>query len=145
MLDFVFVAIFGIVIALTVSLFLVRVKKNYRRHKQFQITLAIILLITLVAFEIDIRFFSNWRSLAEPSAFYESGWVDRILWIHLCFAIPTPFAWAYTVIMALRSFPKDPQPSAYSRKHVFWGRLSAGLMYATAVTGCVFYVISFVM
>ncbi len=144
MLDFLFVAILVIAAVLTLSIYLAGRHKKYALHKQIQIALSLIVLITIVAFEIDVRFFTDWRALAEPSTFYESGWVDIVLWIHLCFAIPTPFVWLYTVVMAARNFPKDPKPANYSRKHRFWGRVSAALLYLTVITGCVFYVVSFV-
>ena len=79
--------------------------------------LAIVLLVSLVAFELDIRFFSNWGELAQASPFYESGLVQKMLAFHLMFAIPTPFLWAWVIWRALRRFPVDPQPGPHSREH----------------------------
>jgi len=144
MLDFVFLAMFAIVIVLTFSIYLVRSKKKFRLHKRIQIGTAIVLLVTIVAFEIDMRFITAWRVLAEPSSLYASGAVDWSLAIHLLFAIPTPFVWVYTIVMALKKIPADPQPCEYSTTHRRWGWISALMMYATAVTGWVFYVVAFV-
>ena len=145
MLDFVFLAMFAIVLVLSFSIVLVRRKKRYRLHKRIQIATALILLVTIVAFEIDMRFLTDWRELAEPSRYYASGAVGWSLAIHLLFAVPTPFVWIYTMIMALRNIPRDPQPCSYSGKHRFWGWLSAIMMYLTAATGWVFYILAFVM
>ena len=105
---------------------------------------AFILLITIVAFEIDVRFLVDWNELAKPSAFYDSGWVHRCLGIHLAFAIPTPFVWIYAIVMALKHIPADPQPCRYSPQHKRWGWISAIMMFGTAFTGWVFYVLAFV-
>ena len=144
MLDFVFVAIFVIALVLTFSIYTVKKSRNYRLHKRIQTALAIVVLIAIVAFEIDLRLFTDWRALARESAYYDSGWVDGLLIFHLCFAIPTPFVWLYTLWQGWRNFPSDPIPGEYSRRHRFWGWCSAILMYLTAVTGAAFYVISFV-
>ncbi len=145
MLDFVFLAIFVIPIVLAYSIYLVRIKKQFKRHKQIQLVTAAVVLVTIVAFEVDLRLFTNWRRLAEPSSLYDAGWVDVLLWIHLCFAVPTPIVWLITVVGALRNFPHDPVPCQYSRKHRLWGRASAGLMFMTSLTGCVFYVVAFAL
>ena len=144
MLDFVFVAMFAIVLILGVSIYLVRKKRLFRIHKKIQLITAAILLIAIVAFEIDVRFFVDWNTLASESEYYESGWVHRALYIHLMFAIPTPFLWIYTIIKALRNFPSDPQPNHYSPRHRFWGWLSTIAMVMTAVTGWIFYLMAFV-
>jgi uncharacterized membrane protein YozB (DUF420 family) len=144
MLDFVFVAMFAIVLTLLISIYLVRRGKQFRWHRKIQLLTATILLVTIVAFEIDMRFFADWNELARPSAFYDSGWVHRALFIHLVFAVPTPFVWAYAIVMALRNFSPDPAPGRYSRRHRVWGWLSAMMMFATALTGWVFYVLAFV-
>ena len=89
--------------------------------------------------------FTDWRSLAASSIFYESGWVDRLLWLHLCFAIPTPLVWMYTVVMALKRIPAEPGPCEYAARHRFWGWLSAVLMYLTTLTAGLFYLASFVL
>lgn len=145
MLDFVFVAMFGIVAVLSFSIYLVKQKQKFRLHKRIQIATAIVLLVTIVAFEVDVRFITAWRQLAEPSAFYDSGAVDWSLAIHLMFAIPTPFLWIYTMVMALKRIPKEPGPCEYSPTHRRWGWISALMMFGTAVTGWVFYILAFAL
>lgn len=144
MLDFVFTAMIGIIVIMAVSILLVRFQRKYQLHKRIQITLGIVLLFAVGAFEIDMRFFTNWRELAAPSRFYASGTVFTSLCIHLAFAIPTPFVWAYVIVAAMRRFPKQVVPNEYSPRHIIWARLAAILMTLTALTGWVFYVLAFV-
>jgi hypothetical protein len=72
------------------------------------------------------------------------GWVDRALWVHLVFAIPTPLVWIYVIVGALRGFPRQPGPNAYSRIHRRNGWIAAVLMVMTALTGWTFYWMAFV-
>jgi uncharacterized membrane protein YozB (DUF420 family) len=148
MLDFVFVAMFGILLVLGVSIYLVKFQRKYELHKRIQIILGIVLLATVGAFEVDMRLFTDWEELAKPSRFYKAGTWDGVwtsLAIHLLFAIPTPFLWAYVIVQAVRKFPNPAQPGSYSSTHILWGKLAALGMLLTAVTGWVFYVIAFAM
>lgn len=141
-LDAVFVAMFAIILFLVVNILLAK-KGKFRLHRSLQIALSIILLVAIIIFEIDVRFFTNWRQLAEPSRFYADGWVDWAMAIHLTFAIPTPFVWGYVIYQAVRKFPSPAAPSAHSQSHKTWGWIAAGMMFATCVTGCIFYWLSF--
>ena len=143
MLDVVFLATFAIVIAMSFSIYLVRVRRKYRTHARIQIALGLILIVAITAFEIDLRFFTDWRSLARPSPYYATGWVDRWLIIHLCFAIPTPLLWIAAIWLAVRWFGWDPRPNRHSKKHRVLGRLAAGAMTMTTVTGWIFYYVAF--
>ncbi|MEX2188342.1 MAG: DUF420 domain-containing protein [Pirellulales bacterium] len=148
MLDVVFVAMFAVVPAMGWGIWLVRSRRNYALHKKVQLTLGIVLLLAVAAFEIDMQFISGWRERAEPSPHYGDGtaahWVVRSLYIHLFFAIPTALLWVFTIVQALRKIPNPPRPCAYSRQHMFWARLAAIEMVMTAVTGWIFYLLAFV-
>ncbi len=143
-LDAIFIGMFLINAAMIFSIYLVRFRKQYRMHRRIQVWLAVILAVAVVLFEIDMRFVTDWRKLAEPSRFYESGMVDRWLWIHLAFAIPTPFLWLFVVIRALRQFVLETKPGGHSQSHRFWGWIAAASMLMTAITGCIFYWLAFV-
>jgi putative membrane protein len=150
MLDFVFVALFAVVPILAGSILLVKFRgpnQGYKCewHKRIQLALAVILLAAVAAFEIDMRFITkDWRSLAEASPYFASKIVDYSLWIHLCFAVPTPVLWIFVIVRALKRFPKPAAPCDYSSQHIFWGRIAAGAMMMTAVTGWTFYWLAFV-
>lgn len=147
MLDFVCVALVAVLPILLFGIYLARYGRQYRRHKQVQIALAVILLVVVLAFEIDVRFFTDWRRLAAPSPYFEPGTWNPVwysLLVHLGFAVPTLVLWIYVVVQALRNFPRPAAPGAYSAAHRFWARLAASGMAMTAITGWVFYWLAFV-
>lgn len=144
MLDLVCVAMVAVTAVLLVSVGLARYGRRYRWHRFLQIGTAIVLALAVIAFEIDIRFFTNWRELAEASPYYASRWVDRLLWLHLCFAIPTPFIWGWVIYRALQKFPQVRPTADYAARHRLWGRFATVSMLMTAVTGWVFYWTAFV-
>ena len=143
MLDTVAVAMVAITIGLGTSVLLVK-SKRYVWHRRLQIVMTGLLLLVIVAFEIDMQVFTNWRELAAPSRFYESGWVHASLTVHLLFAIPTPFLWSFVLVQALRRFPRPPHPSEYSGSHKRWAWIAVGMMLLTSITGWIFYVLAFV-
>lgn len=147
MLDFVFLAMFGIIPIMAFSIYLVRYRQRYELHKRLQVILGITLLSAVTAFEVDMRFFTDWKELAAPSPYFHpdqwSGvWYSLV--IHLAFAIPTPFLWVFVIVQGLRRFPSPARPCEYSRSHLFWARLAAIGMTLTAVTGWIFYWLAFV-
>jgi putative membrane protein len=143
MLDVVFVAMFLVVPLMAWGINLAKMGK-FRQHKQVQLTLAIILLVAVGAFEVDMRFFTDWEQLAKPSTYYESGWVHRSLYIHLAFAIPTLLLWIVVTVGALRNFPTPLRPAGHSHLHKKLGKLAAVGMTGTAVTGWIFYYLGFI-
>lgn len=147
MLDVVFLAMFAVIPAMAVSIHLVKHHGKFQLHKRIQVTLGIVLLLAVTLFEIDMRV-NGWRVRAEASPFYAeawtAGWVNRILAIHLVFAVSSALLWIYVIVQALRKFPNPPAPCAYSPTHKRWARLAAADMTLTAVTGWTFYYLAFV-
>ena len=147
MLDVVFLAMFAVVPAMAVSIYLVKYHSKFALHKRIQVTLGIVLLLTVTAFEIDMRV-NGWRPRAEASPYYAEdwteGWVNRWLMIHLVFAVSTALLWIYVIVQALRKFPNPPVPCEYSPTHKRWARLAAADMTMTALTGWTFYYLAFV-
>jgi uncharacterized membrane protein YozB (DUF420 family) len=150
MLDIVFVAMFVIIPAMGLSIFLVRYRRKYRGHKQLQLLLAAVLLVAVAAFEIDMQWLTEWELRAIPSPFFDAQrkWTCPVgisLLVHLCFAVPTAALWIYVIAQALRKFPDPIGPGPHSRQHLVWARLAAVGMLMTAVTGWIFYLMAFVM
>ncbi len=143
MLDFVSVAMLGVTAVLSFSIFQVR-SGNRDLHRFIQITTMVVLTLALIAFEIDVRFFTDWREIAKPSPYYESGWVHVSLWIHLAFAIPTPIVWVVVIWMALTRFRGGYEAADFNRFHRISGRIAASMMFMTACTGWMFYYLAFV-
>lgn len=146
MLDVVFLAMFAVVPIMVWSISLAKQGK-YELHKRVQLALALILLVAVTAFEIEMRVV-GWEERAKPSQYWsDSSWNDGVhysLAIHLFFAIPTAFIWVYVVVQAMRLFPKPVAPNEHSRSHRFWGPIAAFEMLMTAVTGWIFYWMAFV-
>lgn len=148
MLDVVFLAMFAVLPILALSIYLVKQKK-YALHKRMNLILGIVLLIAVLAFEAEMRFFTEWEDLAKDSPYFDeqNAWGSTAgiaLIIHLCFAIPTPLLWIYVIVQALRKFPSPPLPGSHSLAHKRFGWLAAGGMFMTAVTGGIFYYLAFV-
>jgi putative membrane protein len=148
MLDVVFLAMFAVLPLLALSIYLVKQKK-YALHKRINLILGIVLLIAVLAFEIDMRFFTKWEVLAKDSPYFDEQhkWTSiagLALIVHLCFAIPTLLLWIYVIVQALRKFPSPPLPGEHSGAHSTWAWLAAGGMFLTAITGGIFYFLAFV-
>ena len=149
MFDIVFLAMFAIVPTMFVSIYLVKFVGRYRLHKQIQLTLALILLISVSLFELE-QLMVSWEPRAEPSPLFDTTqpWLCPVgisLIVHLVFAVPTPLLWIFVIFQALRKFPSNPVPNDYSAYHRRWARFAAFEMTMTAVTGWVFYVLAFVV
>jgi putative membrane protein len=148
MLDVVFLAMFVIVPLLVFSLWQVKYKRNYQLHKALQLTMAIVLLVAVLLFEVDIRV-NGWVHRAEPSPYFDdvNKWgclAGRALIVHLSFAVPSLVLWIVVVVQALRKFSRPPSPGPHSQWHARWATLAAAGMFMTAVTGWIFYWLAFV-
>lgn len=146
MLDVVFLAMFAVVPILGWSIYQVR-SGRFARHRQIQLTLGLVLLLAVLAFEIDMRW-HGWRERAMASRFWREGawndWIEYSLLVHLACAIPAAGLWLLVIVQALRKFPTPVGPGDYSGRHRLWGRLAAIEMVLTSLTGWVFYWLAFV-
>lgn len=150
MLDFVVVALIGVVPVILWSLYAVKVRRHYGLHRTLQIMLGIILLITVAAFEVDMRLQGGWIAiinkpgLTPRRSLVEIEEIRRFLYVHLIFAVSTPVLWGTTLALALRRFPHPASPSGHSRLHRRLGWLSTADLMLTSVTGLAFYYVAFV-
>ena len=150
MLDFVVVALVAVVPVILWSLYVVKVRKNYALHRTLQILLGAVLLVTVLAFEIDMRLQGGWERIINkvPSqprhSPEELETIRQVLYVHLVFAISTPFLWGTTLALALKRFASPPAPSSHSRLHKTLGWLSTVDLVLTSVTGLAFYYVAFV-
>ena len=152
MLDVVVTALVAIVPTLLLSIYLVKIKRKFLWHRNIQVTLGVVLLLTVAAFEYDLQIVhGGWENVvnkpgaAEPRLESEQlEFVRKVLWIHLVFAVSTPFLWAVTIVLALRRFPSPPVPGEHSGLHKKLGWLSAGDITLTSITGLIFYYLAFI-
>ena len=151
MLDVVVCALVLVVPTLLYSIYLVKVRREYAWHRNVQVGLGVVLLVTVAAFEVDLQVVhGGWEKIVnKPGASPrlqggELEFVRGLLWIHLAFAISTPVLWATTTALALRRFPSPPRPSTHSRLHKVLGWLSTVDIALTSITGLCFYYFAFV-
>jgi hypothetical protein len=147
MLDVVFLAMFVVVPLLITSIYLVKYRRQYSLHKWLQVVMAVVLLVAVILFELDIRI-NGWETRAEPSPYFDASrkWTCPAgisLIVHLSFAVPTLVLWIYVVVDAVRKFSRPPAPGPHSRWHAKTGMLAAAGMVLTAITGWLFYWLAF--
>ncbi len=151
MLDFVVMALILVVPILVYSLYQVKYRKNYDLHRNLQVFLGVLLLVSVSAFEIDMQIVhGGWQNIVNKDSSAprmnpeELAFVQKVLWVHLVFAITTPFLWATTTILALKRFSIPPIPGPHSALHRKLGILSTLDLVMTSVTGLIFYYFAFI-
>ena len=150
MLDFVVCALVLLVPLAAWSVYVVKVRRNYRLHRNLQTLLSAVLLVAVTAFEVDMRLHGGWRNIvnkdaARPRLTQEQlEAVSRILHVHLVFAVSTPLLWGVTLWLAWRRFPVQVAPGAHSRLHKPLGWASLLDLLLTSMTGVWFYYATFV-
>ena len=149
MLDFVVSALVLIVPLLLFSLYTVKIQRNFSLHKKLQIVLGAVLLVAVSAFEIDVQIMhGGWQNIVNqretPLTLEQFQDVRNILYVHLIFAVSTPFFWATTLFLALRRIPNPPAPCAHSSLHKKLGWISTIDITLTSLTGLYWYYMAFV-
>ena len=151
MLDFVVCALVLIVPLLLWSLWLVKFRRRYVVHKRLQITLGIVLLIAVTAFEVDVQMVhGGWEKIVARQELSPEVLTTKIndvrpwLLVHLMFAVTTPLLWIVTITLALLRFENPPAPGPHSRLHRILGWASTIDLTLTSVTGLLFYYVAFV-
>ena len=151
MLDFVVCALVVVVPILLWSLYEVKVRRDYVRHRNLQVLLGLVLLVAVSAFEVDVQLVHGGcgQGVNNPGQSVrltenQLDEVRRVLYIHLCFAVTTPLLWGTTLVLALRRFASPPAPGPHSRLHKSLGWVSTLDLVATSLTGLWFYYVAFV-
>ena len=151
MLDVVVCALVAIVPTLLFSIYLVKVRRNFLWHRNIQVTLGVVLLLTVAAFEVDLQLVhGGWENIVRDA--HGAEWLStpafarakNVLWVHLVFAVSTPIFWAVTIVLALRRVPSPPTPGAHSSLHKKLGWASAIDITLTSITGLTFYYLAFI-
>ena len=142
MLDVVVCALVLLVPALAVSIYLVKVRRQYAWHRRLQLTLGGVLLLTVAAFEVDVQFVHHgWQNIvkdARPDMAAESlDFARKVLYVHLVFAISTPLLWILTIGLALAKFG-NPSRNLFGGSRFRWPNLlPQQLLIDQAIEGCV--------
>ncbi|MCA9011513.1 MAG: DUF420 domain-containing protein [Planctomycetaceae bacterium] len=151
MLDFVVCALALVVPLLLWSLWLVKFRKQYAAHKRLQISLGVILLLAVTAFEVDVQLVhGGWENIVAQQQLSPEGLAAKVsavrpwLLVHLLFAITTPLLWIITITLALLRFRQPLGPTTHSGLHKILGWASTIDITLTSVTGLLFYYVAFV-
>jgi putative membrane protein len=144
MLDAVVCALVLVVPLLVYSIYVVKVRRNYLLHKRLQLFLGAALLVAVAAFEVDLQLVhGGWKNIVAkrtvPLTPEEFDTVQKALWVHLVFAVTTPFLWAATIGYALKRFPHPPCPGDHSPLHKKLAWASTIDLVLTTITGLIFY------
>jgi len=151
MLDVVVCALLLVVPTIIVSIYLVKCRKQFYWHRNLQLILGGVLLVTVILFEVDLQIVhGGWENIvinahkASPLSDAAMNQVRTVLRVHLFFAISTPVLWVVTIGYALKKFPNPPHPNEHSRLHKTLGWLSTLDITLTAITGLIFYYFAFI-
>src|ERR1043166_1659899 len=103
MLDSVVVALVLVVPVLLYSLYSVKFRRAYVRHRNLQLALAVTLLAAVLAFEVDLHLVQGgWENVVNkgaPVSTEQLSFIRQVLRVHLMFAGSTPFLWATTIFL----------------------------------------------
>lgn len=149
MLDVVVCALVGVVPTLLYSLYLVKFQRAYQMHRNIQVLLGVVLLVTVGLFEVDMRLHGGIREILKQRPIpLTSGQLDffyKLLLVHLFFSVTTVLMWAVTLTLALRRIPNPPAPCAHSTLHKQLGWISTVDITLTSVTGLMVYYYGFMV
>ncbi|MBD3673081.1 MAG: DUF420 domain-containing protein [Planctomycetaceae bacterium] len=149
MLDLVVCALVAVVPVLLYSIYIVKYKHRFALHKTLQLVLAAALVLTVLAFEVDLHLIQGgWENIVAkrdvPLTKEAFSFVRTLLTIHLIFAGSTPVLWGITIAYALKRFPSPPAPGDHSPLHKKLAWASTIDLTLTSVTGLIFYYFAFV-
>jgi uncharacterized membrane protein YozB (DUF420 family) len=140
MMDLVVVSLIAVVPIMIFSI--AQAKKGaYQLHKKCQVTLAIVLFIAVVLFELEMRFAGGIKNLIEPERYTLS--FRAYLWFHIALAISTLVLWGMTIFKALKNFDGVKMAPSHLKQHRKLGLYSTLSLLSTSVTGLGVYYWSF--
>ncbi|MEE2637815.1 MAG: hypothetical protein VYE68_11355 [Acidobacteriota bacterium] len=113
---------------------------DYAGHKRVQLSLAIVLVVTVIAFEVDLRMRAGIIEMVAMSPFAGTHLLNVTIWVHLFVAITTSVIWLGLIGALVVRFA-NPPPNRFSRVHRGWGIIRMVDMLATGVTGVMLYVL----
>ncbi|MFO1020352.1 MAG: hypothetical protein U0903_06600 [Planctomycetales bacterium] len=92
----------AVVPLLLLSLYLVKGLKKFKAHRNLQLLLAGVILLTVLLFELDMRLHGGWEKIVNwPEgrlSVDQFATVRRVLYVHLVFAISTPILWGDPIL-----------------------------------------------
>ena len=145
LMDIVVVSMVIILPLLWYSFKKVRHERNYRRHKNIQLGMFIILFFVVLLFEYDMKQNGGIFAMVKGSAYEGTFFLNFMIYFHTFLSITTSAIWIILIILSLKKFGRDPRPGKFSKTHKFWGRIGMWDMALTCITGLILYVFGFVL
>jgi hypothetical protein len=132
MMDFVVVSLIAIVPILCFSIY--KVKQGATElHRKVQLTLAIVLGIAVVLFEVEMRLAGGIVNIMPPERYTI---LFRIyLWTHIAIAVSTLVVWTLTLVGANANYVDGAMRKEYRDRHRCLGVSSTLLLLLTSGTG----------
>jgi hypothetical protein len=123
----------------------VKVDRNYKLHKNIQLTMFIILFVVVILFEYDMKQNGGIFAMVQGSAYEGTFFLNFMIYFHTFLSVTTSLIWILLVIASLIKFGKNPRPGKFSRTHRLWGKIGMWDMALTCITGLILYVIGFIL
>lgn len=145
LMDIVVVSMIVILPLLWYSYKKVRFERQYRLHKNIQLTMFIILFFVVLLFEYDMQRSGAIFEMVKGSAYENTFFLNFMIYFHTFLSITTSLIWLVLIILSLIKFGSNPRPGRFSKTHKLWGRIGMWDMALTCVTGLILYIFGFVL
>lgn len=118
-------------------------RRDYTRHRTVQSSLLCVLLVAVVAFEVDVRMSGGSAAFITGSRYLGTTLFYSLLGVHILVAVASFALWTWVVA---RGWGVSPEPSAehFGAAHRRQGYLILAGVTFTSVSGAVLYWMSFV-
>ena len=140
--DIAYLILLLLIPALTWSLELLFLRRNYALHKKFMLLLTAAFAVATAVFFTEFLV-NGWKHRASPSPSEIPGITYMTLNIHLVFWVVSALIWGLLLVQGLRKFPAPPEPNDFGPTYVFWLIMLSLQVFLTTLTGWEFYMLAF--
>ncbi|MFC5411260.1 DUF420 domain-containing protein [Larkinella bovis] len=123
----------------------VKVERNYRLHKNIQLTMFIILFFVVLLFEYDMKQHGGIFAMVKGSAYEGTFFLNFMIYFHTFLSITTSLIWILLIPISFNKFGKNPKPGKFSKTHKLWGKIGMWDMALTCITGLILYIFGFLL
>lgn len=121
----------------------VRFERNYKRHKNIQLGMFIILFFVVLLFEYDMKQNGGIFEMVKGSGYEGTFFLNFMIYFHTFLSITTSLIWIVLIVVSLKKFGNNPKPGKFSKTHKLWGRIGMWDMARTCISGLILYVFGF--
>ena len=111
-------------------------------HKKVQITLAVVLLIAVILFEVEIRLANGIVNIIGEEKY--TNLFRIVLYIHIFFSVTTTIIWSILIFKACKLYTPQGFPDHYTATHKKLGWTGALDLLLTTLTGFLVYYLGFI-